>query len=458
MGQNDLMIEEKNKIDIMTILTDLWRTLQRMWFPIVALIIIGAILLGIRTNMNYIPYYTASTTFTVTVKEEIQGAAGNTNVYYDNSAAEQLSITFPYILTSGVLQRRVAAALGQPSIYGSISATSVKDTNLLTLSVRDTDPERAYKTLCAVIDNYPALSEVIVGKVKLNILDESGVPTAPDNHKDIAGGVKKGAVAGAAVGLVWALLVTLLRRTVRREEDFQRFVNQRCLGSTPYIQFKARSQNTDYRINILEEHLASEYKESIRIIRNKVERSARENSLKTILITSALAGEGKSTIAVNLALSMAQEGKKVALVDCDLRNPSDSAIMGVTLGMGLIDYLRDLAPFTDCMYNSKALGLPENMKFVFVPGGKAVGDGSRYMGGERMRAVVRSLSEYADYVILDCAPVGLLTDASILAQYVDGAVFVAKKDFAKASHMVNGLEHLAEGNIHMIGCVLNGDK
>jgi capsular exopolysaccharide synthesis family protein len=408
--------------------------------------------------MNYIPYYTASTTFTVSIKEEIQGATGSSNTYYDNSAAEQLSITFPYILTSGVLQRRVAASLGQPRVYGTIHAATVPETNLLTLSVRDTDPERAYNTLRAVIDNYPALSEVIVGKVRLNILDETGVPTTPDNSKDILGGVKKGAIAGAAVGLVWALLVTLLRRTIRREEDFPRFVNQRCLGSTPYIQFKERSQQTEYRINILEENLANEYKEAIRIIRNKVERSARENGLKTILITSALAGEGKSTIAVNLALSMAQEGKKVALVDCDLRNPSDSAIMGVSLGMGLIDYLRDIAPFADCMYSSKALGLPENMKFVFVPGGKAVGDGSRYMGGERMRAVVRSLSEYADYVILDCAPVGLLTDASILAEYADGAIFVAKKDFAKASHMINGLEHLAEGNVHMIGCVLNGDK
>lgn len=458
MSHNDHMIEEKSKIDIMTMLTDLWRTIRRMWFPIVALMLVGAFLLGIRANMNYIPYYTASTTFTVSVKEEIQGAAGNSNTYYDNSAAEQLSITFPYILTSGVLQRRVASALGQSSIYGTISATSVKDTNLLTLSVKDTDPERAYNTLCAVIDNYPALSEVIVGKVKLNILDETGVPTVPDNSKDISGGVKKGAIAGAAIGLVWAVLVTLLRRTIRREEDFQRFVNQRCLGATPFIQFKERSKNTEYRINIMQENLTAEYKEAIRIIRNKVERSCRENSLKTIIITSALAGEGKSTVAVNLALSMAQEGKKVALVDCDLRNPSDSGIMGVTLGMGLIDYLRDLAAFTDCMYNSKTLGLPESMKFVFVPGGKAVGDGSRYIGSERMKAIVRSLSEYADYVILDCAPVGLLTDASILAQYADAAIFVAKKDYAKASHMISGLEHLAEGNVHMIGCVLNGDK
>ena len=458
MSHNNRLTDEQGKIDIMTILWDVLRTLRRMWLPVVVLVIIGAVLFGIKADRSYVPYYTASTTFTITIREDMQAITGTTTTYYDNSAAEQLATTFPHILTSGVLQRRVAASLGQSGISGVIRASSVKDTNLFTLSVQDTDPELAYKTLCAVIDNYPTLSEVIIGKVNMNILDETGVPTIPDNSKDISGGVKKGAVIGLGVGLAWTVLVTLLRSTIRREEDFSKLVNQRCLGATPFIQFKQRSTDIEYRINILEKEISPEYKESIRIIRNKVERSARENSLKTILITSALAGEGKSTVAVNLALSMAQEGKKVALVDCDLRNPSDSAILGVNLGAGLIDYLRNLVPFSDCMYNGKVLGFPENMKFLFVPGGKAVGDGSRYLGSERMKAVVRSLREHADYVILDCAPVGLLTDASVLAQYADGAVFIAKKDYAKASHILEGLEHLAEGNIHMIGCVLNGDK
>ena len=458
MSQNDRLMEEQGKIDIMKILLDVWRTLRRMWILVVVLAVIGAILLGIKADRDYVPYYTAATTFTITIREEIQGIPGSSNNYYDNAAAEQLATTFPHILTSGVLQRRVAMALGQSSIIGTIRASSIKGTNLFTLSVTDTDSERAYDTLCAVIENYPTLSEVIVGKVNMNILDETGVPKFPDNSKDISESVKKGALAGAALGLAWVVIITLLRRTIRREEDFPRFVNQRCLGSTPYIRFKERSNKVEQHINILEEDINAEYKEAIRIIRNKVERSARENNIKTILITSALAGEGKSTVAVNLALSMAQEGKKVALVDCDLRNPSDSAIVGTDLSAGLIDYLRDLAPFNECMYNSKALGLSDDMKFLFVPGGKAVGDGSKYLGGERMRAVVRSLREYADYVILDCAPVGLLTDASVLAQYADGAVFIAKKDFAKASHILEGMEHLAEGNIHMIGCVLNGDK
>ena len=170
------------------------------------------------------------------------------------------------------------------------------------------------------------------------------------------------------------------------------------------------------------------------------------------MVTSALAGEGKSTIAVNLAISMAQEGKQVALIDCDLRNPSDSAILNIDAKKGLVDFLNKSAKLSECMYNASMLGIVEKIKFLFIPGGNAVSDGANLLGSERMKQVVESLQDRVDYLILDSAPVGLLTDASILAQYADGAVFIVKKDFAKADYIL-----LAESNIHMIGCILNGE-
>lgn len=456
MSQMEKTTEEVNKIDITVILIDFLRALRRMWPAVVVFTLIGAVLMGVREERSYVPYYTASATFTIKAREEQQDATTSANYYYDNSAAEQMATTFPHILTSGVLQRRVASELGTASVPGRISASAVAGTNLLTLSVRDTNPQRAYTTLQAVIENYPSFSEVIVGKVNMNILDETGVPESPDNPKDITDSVKKGALLGAGVACAWAGLVTLLRRTIRREEDFGRLINQRCLGTIPYVPQKSRSVQVERRINILDETANHEFKEAVRMIRNKIERSAKENGLKTFLITSALPGEGKSTIAVNLALSIAQEGKRVALVDCDLRNPSDGTILGVNPEKGFVDYLSGEAPINECMFNSQMLRIGDGFKFVFVPGGSAIEDGTKYLGSERMRAVVQSLREYADYVILDSAPVGILTDASVLAQYADGAVFIVKKDFAKADLILSGMEHLSQGNLNMVGCILNG--
>ena len=451
------VVDDSQELDIVTLVIDFFRSFRRMWKQVFVLGLIGLLVAGWYANYTYRAYYTASSTFTINIRQEQDNGINASTSFFDNAAAEQMAITFPHILTSGVLQRKVANELGLEAMPGSISASVAENTNLLTLSVRDVDPERAYTTLQAVINNYPSVSEVIVGKINMNMLDETGVPTSPDNPKNLLRDGLKGAAIGVVLGLAWVAFVTLFRKTIRREEDCPRYVNQRCLGSVPYIRVKERSRKVERHLNILQENIHSDFKEAIRIVRNKVERHAKENDLKRIIVTSALAEEGKSTIAVNLALSLAQEGKKVALVDCDLRNPSDAMILGVEPKKGLTDYLRKKVKFNECIYTPEMLGIKEKLRFLFIPGGTAVADGANLLGSDRMSQVVDLLSEKMDYVILDSAPVGLLTDASVLAQNADGAVFIVKKDFAKADHIINAMEHLAEGDISMIGCVLNDD-
>lgn len=452
--QKDAKIEQ---IDIMTLITDYLKIFRRMWLRVVILGIVGALVCYARGAVSYQPNYTASATFTINIRQEQQDGTSTNTSFFDNSAAEQMAKTFPYILTSGVLQRKVANSLGTTSVPGRIQAQVAEGTNLLTLSVRDVDAERAYRTLQKVVENYPSISEVIVGKINMEMLDETGIPAVPDNPKDLKRTTMKGGAAGIMLGLVWVGIVMLSRKTIRREEDCPKRINRRCLGSVPQVRFKQRSRKVEHRLNILDSNVNQEFNEAFRIIRNKVEHSARENGLRSVLITSALAGEGKSTIAVNLALSFAQEGKKVALVDCDLRHPSDSAILGLKERKGLVEYLKGEIRFNECLVSGQELGMDESMKFIFLPGGTAVADGSELLEGKRMRQVVEALEEKMDYVILDSAPAGLLTDAGVLAQYADGSVFIIKKDFARASHILEGMEHLAESKIHMIGCVLNGD-
>lgn len=449
------VIDDSQELDIITLVIDFFRALGRMWRQVFILGLLGATVMIWYANATYHAYYTASSTFTINIRQEQDLGLNASTSFFDNAAAEQMAITFPHILTSGVLQRKVANELGMEAMPGTISASVAENTNLLTLSVRDVDPERAYTTLQAVINNYPSVSEVIVGKVNMSMLDETGIPVSPDNPKNLLRDGLKGAAVGAALGLVWVAFVTLFRKTIRREEDCIKYVNQRCLGSVPYIHIKERSRKVEMQLNIMQDKITSEFKEAIRIVRNKVERFAKENDIKKIIVTSALAEEGKSTIAVNLALSLAQEGKKVALVDCDLRNPSDAMILGVKLEKGLTDYLTKKAKFNECIYTSEMLGLKEKLKFLFLPGGAAVSDAPNLLGSERMGQVIDLLSEKMDYVIMDSAPVGLLTDASVLAQYADGAIFVVKKDFAKTDHILNAMEHLTEGDIAMMGCVLN---
>ena len=330
---------EEGLIDIVGLLTDYFRTLRRMWIWVLILAVAGGTFSYLRSYMTWSPRYTASATFTITASQDGSDSTTGSYAFYDNSTAEQMANTFPYILTSGVLSRRAAETMGREAVSGQITASSEANTNLFTMSVTDSDAGLAYETLQAVIQCYPEVSEVIIGRTNMQLLDETGIPAYPDNPRDGKGALVKGAGAGALLGLLWAGAVTISRMTVKKKEDFQTRAHMKCIGEVPQVTMKKRSRESRRALNILNEKTDQDFLEAIRLVRSKVEYSAWKHHDKVILVTSALAGEGKSTIAVNLALSLAGNGKRVALLDCDLRHPSDREILGLDDGEGLYEIL-----------------------------------------------------------------------------------------------------------------------
>lgn len=449
--------QEPELIDITEMLSDYFRIFRRMWAWVLILTLLGTGIFYIRARVQYQPRYTASATFTVNIQRDQQGVGeSGTVAFYNNSAAEQMAKTFPYILTSGVLKRKVAKDMGTGSVTGNIQANVAENTNLLTISVTDRDAGRAYAILQSVIKNYPEISEVIVGKTNMEMLDETGIPPEPDNPKDFKKSALKGGLFGFLIAALWTALLVVTRRTVRKESDIHRWMHTRCLGTVPEIHEKRRSGTSQTRMVLTDPKVEEKLQESFRMIRNKVEYHAHEYHLKTFLITSALAGEGKSTIAVNLALSLAQAGKKVVLIDCDLRHPTDRKILNLDPGEGLGEVLEHKKKLAECIIKSKDMGLDPEMRLMFLPGGTSLRDGSELLGTEFMHRIIARMEEWADYVILDSAPAGLLTDAVVLAQYADAAVFVVRKDFARVDHIMDGMEHLAESQVQIIGGILNG--
>lgn len=447
---------EEGLIDIVGLLTDYFRTLRRMWIWVLILAVAGGTFSYLRSYMTWSPRYTASATFTITASQDGSDSTTGSYAFYDNSTAEQMANTFPYILTSGVLSRRAAETMGREAVSGQITASSEANTNLFTMSVTDSDAGLAYETLQAVIQCYPEVSEVIIGRTNMQLLDETGIPAYPDNPRDGKGALVKGAGAGALLGLLWAGAVTISRMTVKKKEDFQTRAHMKCIGEVPQVAMKKRSRESRNVLNILNEKTDPAFEEAMQLVRGKVEYSAWRHHSKTILVTSALAGEGKSTLAVNLALAFSKSGKRAALIDCDLRHPSDRKILGLEEGSGLYEVLTREARLGDVLLTGKDMEMDEEFKFCFLPGGKAAEDGSRLLGSERMQKVIEAVQEKVDYVILDSAPAGLLTDAGVLAQYADSAIFVIKRDFASTTHIMEGLEELSESRVHLIGGILNG--
>lgn len=446
--------DEEMTIDLVVLCKDFFQNVRKYRIRILGMALLVSVLFSLLATLFYRPQYTAFATYSVTIQKEFFGTTTKEK-FVGNKVAEQINTTLPYILTSDLMKRKVAGILGEEKIQGTIDAKVAENTNFLTIACTDRDPASAYRTLQAVVESYPVVSEQVIGKVFLEQMDGSGVPEEPDNANSLVRRLILGFLIGLALMLFWCLMGALLKKTVTRKEDCQEKLNTRCLGVVPEIHSKARSRKVvRSELNILDEKTDQEFVDVFAEIRNRIEFSAQKNKIKTILLTSSLGSEGKSTIAVNLALSLASEGKKVALVDCDLRHPSDGMVVNYKGKAGLIDYLKGKVTLEKCLVYGKNV-LNTSLPVVFVFGGEAVPDGARYLTLDKMEQMIHLLESQVDFVILDTAPVGLMTDATILAQYADGAVFVVKSDYARTDHILDSMNQILECNVHMIGCILN---
>lgn len=443
--------ESVDTLDQLVVLVDFLKMLPRLWVWFLVLMTICGSIFYYRASSSYHPVYTAEATFSINIKKE--QTASNAQDFYNNAAAKQMVETFPYILTSSLLHRMVAADMGTP-VTGRIKA-ELEAANFLTLSVTDKDPQKAYYTLQSVIENYPEVSELIVGKVDMDEIDSSGVPTSPSNPKKFTKDILTGALIGFCLTLVWAVLVFLTNRTIKKENDIKKKLGINCLGIIPRMNKKKRSKDVARYFILTDPKTKDFLQESFRMVRNKIEYHAHKFNTKSLLVTSAAAGEGKSFFAANLALSLATTGKKVVLIDCDLRHPTGRLIFNMTQSTGLSEYLKGEMELLDYLDKSKEENTHSFPNFLFLPGGSAVSDGSHLLSSDRMNDLIACINTKADYVILDCAPAGLLTDPAVLAKYADSAMLVIRKDFARVDFISDALSHLSESNIQVVGAVLN---
>ena len=436
------------KIDIYDLLDRYLKVLRRMWWVVLLLGLLGSAAGYFYAVSTYQPYYTAYTTFTISRRTEY----GYTASYYNGSStsASQMAKTFPYIISSSALEKLIADDLGMDSVPARISASAVEDTNLFTIRVEASDPQLAYDVLQSVITNYPQVAQYIIGETQLNYLEESGVPVWPQNSSGARRKLVMMGAAGTLAGLLIVLYFTMNRNTIGKEEDFSTRLNVRCLGSLPLVQFKKRHKKSGQTMNICSSRVPAAYRDAIRVVRTRVMRVLMEHNAKTFLVTSAVPREGKSTFSTNLAISLAQTGAKVILIDCDLRNPSVETTLGKKLGgKGLLHVLAKECTLEEALHH-----LDEEQIYVLTQGEGADRHRSSLREAE-FAAVIREAESMAEYVVVDTPPVGVLADALVISGVVRQAIFVVKQDYARISDILEGVRSLKDSGVHLVGCVLN---
>ena len=427
-------------IDLGRLLKNYFKAAKRFWWILVASTVFFAALVPLTLQWIRTPEYKATCSFTVRVVNNSVTESLNSeySIYYDKDLAEQLEKTFTFILTSDHLGDEVRQTLDRELETGRIEAECIPGSNLFTITVKGDTPQQAYEMLVTIMDIFPQAARYVVGDLVVEMLEEPKSDEAPVN----AINVKLMAVLGAMVGFAAASGVLVFMvwsvRTVQKPEELEELLNMSCLGVVP-----ATRERTN---NITE----GEFRESIRGISRKVESAMEQERIKVLLVTGTTPDEGKSLVARYLAQTLAEWGKRVCLVDCDLRSPSLRKILKCTQDVAALeDYLKgnaDLDAVT-CKTAAKNLSLLGNLQSVQEP--------TVLLESEAMASLIQELDGQVDFVVLDSPPCDFLSDVTVLQKYAQRILYVVRQDHAPLEKVVDTVQSLSDDESKLIGFVLN---
>lgn len=193
----------------------------------------------------------------------------------------------------------------------------------------------------------------------------------------------------------------------------------------------------------------SAYEESIRTLRTNIQFSDIDHKLKKLVITSSVPDEGKTTVAINLARSFAQNNKKVLLMDCDLRNPSVGKELNIENTLGLTNLMIGNKDISSVIIKDTEA---QNLDILFS--GPIPPNPSEILSSEFMKNLLHSLEDKYDYIIIDSPPAGIITDAAILSTITDAIILVAKANSTKKDEIRGTIDKINAVNGKILGVVM----
>lgn len=395
------------------------------------------------------PTYTSETQLFVA----IQNTGSVEELQTGNSFTQARVQSYVKVVTTPAVLRPVIEDLGLETTPGElaerITAESGLDTVLITISAKAGTAEQAANIAQAVsgslvetVENLESSSPSDRSPVRLSIVTPATPPneaSAPNTMLNLAFGLLLGLAGGLSVSVLRAKLDT----TVRGEADLRSITDAPFLGGLTF--------DDDARKKPLVTQIPAQSPraEAFRHLRTNMQFANIGGASSATVVTSSLPGEGKSTTAINLSISLAQAGQTVALVDADLRRPMVSGYLGLEGNAGLTTTLIGRAEVNDLLQ-------PWGSEELYVlAAGQIPPNPSELLGSEAMLQLIRGLEATFDAVIIDAPPLLPVTDAAVLSQNVGGVILVAGSGEVKTADVEKSLTTLEMVDANLLGIVLN---
>lgn len=429
-------------------LRDYLLTLRRNWILIVALTLVGLIVGGLASLLTK-PVYTAETQLFVAT----QNSGSVQDLQTGNSFIQARVSSYVKTATTPTVLQPVIDTLGLEEtphqLASKVVASSDLKTVLITISVDDRSPVQAAaiaqgvaNSLIKAVDNLETPTAGGASPVRVSVVTPATAPlssSAPNTKINLALGL----IVGLALGIAAALLRTTMDTRIRSERDLAQITQAPVLGGIAF--------DPDASKNPLvhEGSGQSQRAESFRQLRTNLQFAHVSHKSKTVLVTSSLPGEGKSSTATNLAIAIADSGQSVALVDADLRRPMVANYLGLEGSAGLTTALIGQADVQDLM---QPWGKNE---LHVLTSGRIPPNPSELLGSAEMKHLIDRLEQAFDAVIIDAPPLLPVTDSAVLAQQVGGVLLVVGCHSAKRPQVEKAVATLELVDADVLGMVLN---
>ena len=410
MQDNTNSVKDKQiRVDLIRVLMDVRdEFLQKLWLWLAISLVVGVIGF-VSAKTQYTPNYVASTSFTVS-----KHLAVNYHTSIEKSTVSNwIGILAPDVIGGETMKELVKDDLGyleSDSLPATISVSSVKDSNVVSVRVRAADPQIAYDVLESVKKNYLANLAATTGGGELEILDESGVPTAPANSSGARNAGVKAFLAGLFLCLVWLTAKAILKKTVRGEEDLTTLLGDEYLGKIPMKAY----------------------------VKSRKSKAANGKA------------SAEASTAAHLALSLAKKNYNVLLIDGDLRAPA----VHTTLDIGPVDFGTADILAGKCSISQALVNYKGNEHLVIIPGSKPVDNPEELWGSAKAEEMIRKCSRQCDYVIIDAPAGGLVAEPALIAGCSDGWIYVVREDYAHTETIQEGRETMEGAGCELMGLVL----
>ncbi len=434
------------RIELHSILRDL---IKNVWAIFMAGLI-GIMGIYVVTRGVYTPEYTAKSMLVVNAKNTSSATISLFNI------SVEMTDVISRILIEPSVKDKAAELLGEEKFDGKLKSSVYAETNFLELSVTSDSPQKSYELLKAVIEAYPLVSDSVFDNVVITVLTMPEVPHGPSNRITTGNRVL---IAIACSMFIAGLVVvfSIFRDTVKDEEDFKNKLEAKLIGTVPHekkqfsIQERLQGKNKALLIHN-NAFISLNFVENYHKIAAKIEYINHRKGSKVFAVTSVTENEGKSTTAANIAISLADRGHKVILIDLDGRKPalhkifdkkhSEKSEFGNLLN-------RKIQPreFRLKRYKQSPLYLAINTEPHLEYG--------EWIENGELKKVIRSFEAQADFIILDTAPIAADSFVTDIVKMADQTILVVRTDTAFSSDINDAIATINEVGGHVVGCVLN---